>query len=77
MFRLPLVFAGLLARAARRSKSSYLLHDGAWDLLMVRLEPRGDFAALRTRDVPWFRRRLLGHTVDYFMGYAVSGALTA
>ena len=25
----------------------------------------------------WFRRKVLGLPVDYFMGYAVSGVLTA
>ena len=77
MFHLPLAFAGFSAALWAKCLSSYLLVTAAWDLQWFVWNPAWGFDALRAREVPWFRRKLLGLPVDYFMGYAVSGVATA
>ena len=77
MFHLPLVFAGLSLALWAKCLSSYLLVTAAWDLQWFVWNPAWGFAALRTREVAWFRRKIFGLPVDYFMGYAVSGVVTA
>jgi hypothetical protein len=77
MFHLPLVFAGFSLALLAKCAASYMLVTAAWDLQWFVWNPAWGFEGLRTRDVPWFRRKALGLPVDYFVGYAVSGALTA
>jgi len=77
LFHLPLVFAGFSLALWAKCLSSYLLVTAAWDLQWFVWNPAWGFQALRTREVLWFRRKLLGLPIDYFMGYAASGALTA
>jgi hypothetical protein len=77
MFHLPLVFAGFSRPLFAKCLSSYMMITAAWDLQWFVWNPAWGFNALRTRQVPWFRRKIFGLPIDYFMGYAVSGALTA
>ncbi len=77
MFHLPLVFAGFSLALWAKCLSSYILVTAAWDLQWFVWNPAWGFDALRTREVPWFKHKILGLPVDYFMGYAVSGMLTA
>lgn len=77
MFHLPLAFAGFSLALWAKCASSYMMVTAAWDLQWFVWNPAWGFAALRARDVPWFRRKVLGLPVDYFAGYGVSGVLTA
>ena len=77
MFHLPLVFAGFSRALLAKCASSYMMITAAWDLQWFVWNPAWGFAALRAREVPWFRRKVAGLPVDYPMGYAVSGVLTA
>jgi hypothetical protein len=77
MFHLPLVFAGFSLALWAKCASSYVLTTTAWDLQWFVWNPAWGFNALRTRDVPWFRRKLAGLPVDYFAAYAASAVLTA
>lgn len=77
MFHLPLVFAGWSLELWAKCVSSYMLITAAWDLQWFVWNPAWGFDALRKRNVPWFQRKIAGIPVDYFMGYLVSGALTA
>lgn len=77
MFHLPLVFGGFTLALWAKCLSSYMLVTAAWDLQWFVWNPAWGFDALRAREVPWFRRKILGLPVDYFMGYSVSGGLTA
>ena len=77
MFHLPLVFCGFSRALFAKCASSYMMVTAAWDLQWFVWNPAWGFRALRTREVPWFRTKVLGLPVDYFMGYAVSGVLTA
>ena len=77
MFHLPLVFAGFSRALFAKCVSSYMMVTAAWDLQWFVWNPAWGFTALRTREVPWFRHKIAGIPVDYFMGYAVSAALTA
>lgn len=77
MFHLPLVFAGFSLALWAKCASSYLMVTAAWDLQWFVWNPAWGFTALRERPVPWFRRKLGGIPLDYFMGYAASAAATA
>lgn len=77
MFHLPLVFAGFSAALWAKCLSSYMMVTAAWDLQWFVWNPAWGFHALRTREVLWFRKKIGGLPVDYFMGYAVSAGLTA
>lgn len=77
MFHLPLVFTGFSRALLAKCLSSYIMVTAAWDLQWFVWNPAWGFNALRTREVPWFKHKILGLPVDYFMGYTVSGALTA
>jgi hypothetical protein len=77
MFHLPLVFGGFSRELLAKCSSSYLMITAAWDLQWFVWNPHWGFEALRSREVPWFRRKVAGLPVDYFMGYLVAGALTA
>ncbi len=77
MFHLPLVFAGFSRALFAKCVSSYMMITAAWDLQWFVWNPHWGFHALRTREVPWFQNKVLGIPVDYPMGYAVSGVLTA
>jgi len=77
MFHLPLVFAGWSLALWAKCVSSYMMITAAWDLQWFVWNPAWGFNALRTREVPWFQRKIAGIPVDYPMGYAVSGVLTA
>ena len=69
--------AGFSPALLAKCSSSYILVTAAWDLQWFVWNPAWGFDALRTREVAWFRRKILGLPVDYFMGYTVSGVLTA
>ncbi|MDO8756919.1 MAG: hypothetical protein Q7J64_02810 [Elusimicrobiota bacterium] len=77
MFHLPLVFAGWSLALWAKCVSSYMMITAAWDLQWFVWNPAWGFDALRKREVPWFQKKIAGLPVDYFMGYAVSGLLTA
>jgi hypothetical protein len=77
IFHLPLVFTGFSRALFAKCASSYVLTTTAWDLQWFVWNPAWSFSALRSRDVPWFRRKLAGLPVDYFAAYALSAALTA
>ena len=77
MFHLPLAFAGFSRALLAKCASSYIMITASWDLQWFVWNPAWGFDALRARDVVWFRRKFLGLPVDYFVGYAVSAALTA
>ncbi len=77
MFHLPLVFAGFSLALWAKCVSSYMMVTAAWDLQWFVWNPAWGFAALRAREVPWFKRKFLGLPVDYFLGYGVSAVLTA
>lgn len=77
MFHLPLVFAEPSRALWAKCAAAYMLVTSVWDLQWFVWNPAWGFSALRTREVPWFRRKLGGIPVDYFMSYAVSGALVA
>ena len=77
MFHLPLVFTGFSRALLAKCASSYMMVTTAWDLQWFVWNPAWGFGALRSREVPWFRRKVLGLPLDYFVAYAVSGALTA
>jgi hypothetical protein len=77
MFHLPLFFAGFSRALWAKCASSYMLVTGAWDMQWFVWNPAWGFARLRRGDVPWFKKKLLGLPVDYYMAYATSGALTA
>lgn len=77
MFHLPLIFNGWSAQLWAKCVSSYMMITAAWDLQWFVWNPHWGFNALRTREVPWFRKKIGGLPVDYFMGYLVAGVLTA
>ena len=77
MFHLPLVFAGWSLALWAKCASSYMMVTAAWDLQWFVWNPAWGFDGLRTREVPWFQKKVGGLPVDYFMGYAVSALLTA
>lgn len=76
MFHLPLVFSGFSMALWAKCASSYALITAAWDLQWFVWNPAWGFNALRTRNVPWFQRKVLGLPVDYFVAYGASAALT-
>jgi len=76
MFHLPLVYVGFSRELWAKCAASYMLTATAWDMQWFVWNPAWGFHGLVNRDVPWFRTKLLGLPVDYYMAYAVSGALT-
>jgi hypothetical protein len=77
MFHLPLVFAGFSRPLWAKCAAAYLLVTSVWDLQWFVWNPAWGFAALRSREVPWFRRKLAGLPLDYFFSYAASCAAVA
>ena len=77
MFHLPLVFTGFTRELSAKCLSSYFLVTAAWDLQWFVWNPAWGLHGLRTRPVPWFRRKFLGFPVDYYAAVAASAALTA
>ncbi len=77
VLHLPLVFAGFSRPLWAKCLSSYLLLTAVWDLQWFAWNPAWGFEALRARPVPWFRRKLLGLPVDYFLAVAASGLATS
>ncbi len=77
IFHLPLVFVGFSRPLFAQCASTYMLVTAAWDLQWFVWNPAWGFDALRTRNVPWFQRKVLGLPIDYFAAYAASAAITA
>lgn len=74
MFHLPLVYAGFTRELWAKCLSSYLLTTAVWDLQWFAWNPAWGLAKFRSTPVPWFRRKLLGFPVDYYVAVALSGA---
>ncbi len=74
---MPLAYAGFSRPLLAECASSYLLLTAAWDLQWFAWNPAWGLTALRSRPVPWFRRKLLGFPVDYYAAVAASAAATA
>ncbi len=77
VMHLPLVYAGWSRSLLAKCLSSYLLLTAAWDLQWFAWNPAWGLAALRTRPVPWFRRKLYGFPVDYYAAVVASAAAVA
>jgi hypothetical protein len=76
VFHMPLVLAGFSRELWAKCAASYMLLATAWDMQWFVWNPAWGFHALRTREVTWFRKKLLGLPVDYYMAYAASAGLT-
>ncbi len=76
VFHLPLAFAGFSRELWAVCLSTYLVVTACWDLQWFVWNPAWGLAGLRGREVPWFRRKLLGFPVDYYAAVAASGLAT-
>jgi hypothetical protein len=77
VFHLPIAFVGFSRELWAKCLSSYLLTTMVWDLQWFVWNPAWGLRRFRTEPVPWFRRKLLGFPVDYFVAIAASGASAA
>lgn len=74
---LPLVYAGFSRALLAKCTSSYLLLTATWDVQWFAWNPAWGLARFRATPVPWFRRKLLGFPLDYYLAYLASGAAVA
>lgn len=76
VLHLPLVFAGFSRELWAKCLATYLAVTAFWDLQWFVWNPAWGLEGLRTRTVPWFRRKWLGLPTDYYFAVAMSALAT-